>query len=45
MWESKRIILKGIIIKLDYIVSKGTVNNVYIYIQSGVGERQVYNFV
>jgi len=32
MWESRRIILEGTIIKLDYIVSKGTASSVYIYI-------------
>ena len=34
--------LEGLI-KLNYTISKGTINN--IYIQGGVGERKIYNFI
>jgi len=36
--------LEGLI-RLDYAVSRGTISNVYIYIQGRVGEGKVYNFI
>ena len=36
--------LEGLI-RLDYVISRGTVSNIYIYIQGGVGEGKVYNFI
>jgi len=36
--------LEGLI-KLDYAVSRGTINNIYIYIQGIIGEEKVYNFI
>jgi len=37
------IILEGIIIRLDYATSREAVNSIYVCIQGGVGEGQVYN--
>jgi len=37
------IILEGIIIRLDYTASREAVSSIYVYIQGGVGEGQVYN--
>jgi len=37
------IILEGTIIRLDYAASRETTSSIYICIQGGVGEGQVYN--
>jgi len=39
------IILEGIIIRLDYTISREAVSSIYVYIQGGVGEGQVYNSI
>jgi len=43
--EGQWIILKGIIIRLDYAASREAISSIYIYIQGRVGEGQVYNFI
>jgi hypothetical protein len=39
------IILEGTKIRLDYAANREAVSGIYIYIQGGVGEGQVYNFI
>ena len=36
--------LEGLI-RLDYAISRRTASNIYIYIQGGIGEGKVYNFI
>jgi hypothetical protein len=36
------IILEDTIIRLDYAVSREATSSIYIYIQGGVGKRQVH---